>query len=82
MEGRICRDSVCTEAACELRYMQDLSDLLLYLLLPQNEFEAGPVRSVVDTIIKKRVLVGVGDPVSSGLFWSDPDIWDRIRILA
>lgn len=47
MEGRICRDSVCTEAASEMRYLQDLSDLLLYLLLPQQEFEAGPVRFVV-----------------------------------
>jgi hypothetical protein len=32
------------EAASELRYLQDLSDLLLYLLLPPQEFQAGPVR--------------------------------------
>jgi sorting nexin-13 len=44
MEGSVCRDSVCTEAASELRYLQDLSDLLLYLLLPQQDFQAGPVR--------------------------------------
>ncbi len=43
----MCRDSVCTEAASELRYLQDLSDVLLYLLLPQQEFEAGPVRCVL-----------------------------------
>jgi sorting nexin-13 len=44
MEGRVCRDTVCMEAASELRYLQDLSDLLLYLLLPPQEFQAGPVR--------------------------------------
>jgi hypothetical protein len=27
-------------------------------------------------------IVGDPDPVGSGPFWSDPDFWDRIRILA
>jgi hypothetical protein len=26
--------------------------------------------------------VAESDPVGSGPFWSDPDVWDRIRILA
>jgi hypothetical protein len=28
------------------------------------------------------LLGGDPDPVGSGPFWSDPDVWDRIRILA
>lgn len=56
MEGRVCRDLVCTEASSELRYLQDLTDLLLYLLLPQQDFQAGPVRSLVREVVACSLL--------------------------
>ncbi|XP_023347857.1 sorting nexin-13 [Eurytemora carolleeae] len=68
MEGNICRDSVCLEAESELKYLQDLSDLLLYLLLPQEEFESGSVRTLTREILSCSVL----QPLIHLL--SDPDV--------
>ena len=41
MEGDICRDNVCLNQEGETLYFQELCELLLYLVLPRQEFESG-----------------------------------------
>jgi hypothetical protein len=37
---------------------------------------------ILDPIVIITGSVADPNPVGSGPFWSDPDVWDRIRILA
>jgi len=75
MEGRICRDSVCLEPEAELKYLQDLSELLLYLLLPTNEFETGSVRVFAREILSSCVLQPVLHLLSDPDFINQNVIW-------
>ena len=46
MEGDICRDNVCLNQEGETLYFQELCELLLYLVLPRQEFESGKMVSL------------------------------------
>ncbi|XP_076360640.1 sorting nexin-13-like isoform X2 [Tachypleus tridentatus] len=39
MEQHLCRDLVCTSRTHEIEYLQDLSEILVYLLLPPEDFQ-------------------------------------------
>ena len=41
MEGEICRDQVCLNTEEETQYFQELCEMLLYLILPKQEFANG-----------------------------------------
>ena len=41
MEGEVCRDQVCLDDDVETQYLQELCEMLLYLILPKKEFESG-----------------------------------------
>jgi len=75
MEGKICRDFVCQEPVGEMKYIQDLCDLLLYLLLPDQEFESGSVRVLTREILACSVLqpllhlVADPDVINQNLIW-------------
>ena len=47
MEGDVCRDAVCLSKEGENLYFQELCELLLYLVLPKHEFQAGE-RSILN----------------------------------
>ncbi|KAL3831550.1 hypothetical protein ACJMK2_023289 [Sinanodonta woodiana] len=67
MEGDKCRDSVCFLPEYEKQYLQDLSEVLLFLLLPTEDFQNKPFRYII-----REVLVhGVFLPTIELL--SDPD---------
>ncbi|XP_059091877.1 sorting nexin-13-like [Tigriopus californicus] len=67
MERDVCRDLVCTIHQEEITYLQDVSELLLFLLLPQADFRAGPLRTVVRELLVNVILRPILDVVS------DPD---------
>ncbi|KAK3588903.1 hypothetical protein CHS0354_007052 [Potamilus streckersoni] len=67
MEGDKCRDFVCFAPEYERQYLQDLSEVLLFLLLPTEDFQNKPFRYII-----REVLVhGVFLPTIELL--SDPD---------
>ena len=43
MEGEICRDQVCLDQEEETQYFQELCEMLLYLILPTQEFANGKI---------------------------------------
>ncbi|XP_022235992.1 sorting nexin-13-like [Limulus polyphemus] len=47
MEQHLCRDLVCTSRTHEIEYLQDLSEILLYLLLPPEDFHNRMLRFFV-----------------------------------
>ena len=63
MENNMCRDLLCLEEDGEREYLQDLSEVLMFLLLPQEDFHNKPFRYLVR--VSKDVRVGVeGNKIS------------------
>ena len=42
---------ICTDKEAELSYVRHLSDLLLYLLLPETSFQCYPMRTLLRELI-------------------------------
>ncbi|CAG2059563.1 unnamed protein product [Timema podura] len=66
-DNLLCRDLVCTEMDNGRQYMQDLGEILMYLLLPVEDFHCKPLRFLL-----RELLVSVVVLPLFGLF-SDPD---------
>nr|CAD7577198.1 unnamed protein product [Timema californicum] len=73
-DNLLCRDLVCTEIDNGRQYMQDLGEILLYLLLPVEDFHCKPLRFLL-----RELLVSVVVLPLFGLF-SDPDYLNQIII--
>ncbi|XP_076461622.1 sorting nexin-13-like [Babylonia areolata] len=67
MEDHMCRDLVCTNPEQERQYLQDLSEVLLYLLLPKDDFHSKPFRYITREVLVNGILVPTIDLLS------DPD---------
>ncbi|XP_058808919.1 sorting nexin-13-like isoform X2 [Phymastichus coffea] len=63
----ICRDLVCTDEAHELAFLGEISEILLYLLLPKSDFDCLTVRFIL-----RELLVNIVIRPLLNLF-SDPD---------
>ena len=50
MEGEICRDQVCLDQEEETQYFQEQREMLLYLILPRQEFGNGKIFTTNDNI--------------------------------
>eukprot|EP00092_Neocalanus_flemingeri_P008846 GFUD01009520.1.p1 GENE.GFUD01009520.1~~GFUD01009520.1.p1 ORF type:complete len:981 (+),score=238.89 GFUD01009520.1:139-3081(+) len=88
MEGEICRDQVCLDQEGETQYFQELCEMLLYLILPGQEFGAGSVRCLVREILAHSLiqpsLNSLSDPdfVNQTLVWlySEYDIRNEVFV--
>ncbi|KAL8566062.1 hypothetical protein ACOMHN_012847 [Nucella lapillus] len=67
MEDHMCRDLVCNTPEQERQYLQDLSEVLLYLLLPKDDFHSKPFRYIIREVLVNGILVPTIDLLS------DPD---------
>jgi len=67
MEQSLCRDRICLDPKAERQYLQDLSDVLLYLLLPTEDFHNKPFRYIIREVLVNAVFL----PTINLL--SDPD---------
>ncbi|XP_011499645.1 PREDICTED: sorting nexin-13-like [Ceratosolen solmsi marchali] len=63
----ICRDLVCTDKAQELAFLGEISEIILYLLLPKSDFDCLTMRFIL-----RELLVNVIITPLLNLF-SDPD---------
>lgn len=67
MEGDICRDLVSMSPPDERQYLQDLSEVLLFLLLPLEDFQNKPFRYIIREVLVNGVFIPTIDLLS------DPD---------
>ncbi|CAL1526462.1 unnamed protein product [Lymnaea stagnalis] len=67
MENNMCRDLVCLDPEAERQYLQDLSEVLLYLLLPKEDFHNKPFRYIVREVLVNGIFLPTIDLLS------DPD---------
>ncbi|KFM60860.1 Sorting nexin-13, partial [Stegodyphus mimosarum] len=67
-EGSICRENVCTSSESEIAYMRYISDVVLYLLLPPDDFN----NRVLKQCLREVLLCSVLQPLISQ--FSDPDV--------
>lgn len=67
MEQNLCRDLVSTSSEHEKAYLRELAEVLLYLLLPQEDFHNKLLRYIVREIVVNIVLL----PLIN--LFSDPD---------
>lgn len=63
----ICRDLVCTDEAQELAFLGEISEILLYLLLPKSDFDCLTVRFILRELLVNTVIKPLLD------LFSDPD---------
>ncbi|XP_064647759.1 sorting nexin-13-like isoform X2 [Lineus longissimus] len=67
MEDNITRDMICTDREHERQYLQDLSEVLLFLLLPPDDFNNKPFRYILREILVNFIFLPTIELVS------DPD---------
>ncbi|XP_069111090.1 sorting nexin-13-like isoform X1 [Argopecten irradians] len=68
---KMCRDLVSTSPEDERQYLQDLSEVLLYLLLPTEDFQNKTFRYILREVLVNGILIPTVDLVS------DPDYMNQ-----
>ena len=63
----ICRDLVCTNSAQELDFLGEISEILLYLVLPKGDFDCLTVRFILRELLVNVIIRPLFD------LFSDPD---------
>ena len=77
MEGTVtCRDQVASSQQDELLYLQNVAETLLFLLLPEYDFNAIPVRTLLREILVNMVLKPLLELIS------DPDFLNQSLVYA
>ncbi|KAK0411945.1 hypothetical protein QR680_005935 [Steinernema hermaphroditum] len=74
MEKTYCRDLVSTTPQYENAYLHDICDILLYLLMPSEDFRSRPLRFILREIIIRKVIMPLLDQ------FSDPDYLNHIIV--
>ncbi|XP_047739096.1 sorting nexin-13 [Hyalella azteca] len=75
-ERDICRDNVCLKEDAEKDYLSDLLEIVVYFLLPPDEFSNAPLKAIVIELLASSVL----RPLIRTL--SDPDQINRMIVWA
>lgn len=74
MEKYYCRDLVSTSPHYENAYLHDVTDILLYLLMPSEDFRSRPLRFLIREIFVRRIILPILD------MFSDPDYINYIIV--
>uniref|UniRef100_A0A183C4E6 Sorting nexin-13 n=1 Tax=Globodera pallida TaxID=36090 RepID=A0A183C4E6_GLOPA len=74
MERSYCRDLVSTSPAYESAYLHDICDVLLYLLMPSEDFRSRPLRFLIREILVSSVFVPLLDRLS------EPSVVNRMIV--
>ena len=75
MEGKVCRDLVSTIQQEEHSYLQNLAEILLFLLMPEMDFAASPLRLLLREIVANSILKPALDLVSEPDFINQTLVW-------
>ncbi|XP_026279783.1 sorting nexin-13 [Frankliniella occidentalis] len=66
-DNLLCRDLVCTESDHEKQYLRDIAEILLFILLPEEDFHCKPLRLLVRELFVEAIILPLLD------LFSDPD---------
>ncbi|XP_034255128.1 sorting nexin-13 [Thrips palmi] len=66
-DNLLCRDLVCTERDQEKQYLRDIAEILLFLLLPEDDFHCKTLRFLVRELFVEVIILPLLD------LFSDPD---------
>lgn len=72
--GKLCRDLIVSSPAYERACLHDITDLLLYLLLPSEDFRCRPIRFLIREILIGKVLMSILNTLS------DPDYLNHLVV--
>nr|CAD2196290.1 unnamed protein product [Meloidogyne enterolobii] len=75
MEQSYCRDLVSTSPAYESAYLHDISDILLYLLMPSEDFRCRPLRFLLREIFVTKIFIPLIDCLSEPFFVNRMIVW-------
>lgn len=75
MERSLCRDLVCISKEREIEYLQQVSDVLLYLLLPPDDFHNKIMRIFVRELLVNTILLPVINLVSDPDYINQTIVW-------
>ncbi|KAK6023597.1 PXA domain protein [Ostertagia ostertagi] len=64
MEKTICRDLLCTTPHYENAYLHDVVDIVLYLIMPPEDFRCRPLRFLLREVIVRRIIIPLLDHFS------------------
>ncbi|CAF1211873.1 unnamed protein product [Adineta ricciae] len=73
-EQGICRDEVCMDKDKEKDFLRDIVEVLIYILLPANEFRCVPARILIREVVINLGLIPFID------MYSDPDAINQLII--
>ncbi|VDM54924.1 unnamed protein product [Angiostrongylus costaricensis] len=74
MEKTLCRDLLCTTPNYENAYLHDVVDIVLYLIMPPEDFRCRPLRFLLREVIVRRLIVPLLD------HFSEPDEMNQTMI--
>lgn len=74
MEKSLCRDLLSTTPHYENAYLHDLVDIILYLLMPSEDFRCRPLRFLVREVIVKRIMIPILD------HFADPNNMNQLLV--
>ncbi|OQR76512.1 sorting nexin-13-like [Tropilaelaps mercedesae] len=75
MERELCRDLVCISKEREIQYLQQVSEVLLYLLLPPADFQNHVTRVFLRELIANIVLLPVVDLITEPDYINQTIVW-------
>uniref|UniRef100_A0A224Z721 Sorting nexin 13 n=1 Tax=Rhipicephalus zambeziensis TaxID=60191 RepID=A0A224Z721_9ACAR len=75
MERSMCRDLVCISKERELEYLQQVGEVLLYLVLPPEDFQNKVMRIFLRELLVNTVLLPVIDLVSDPDYVNQTIVW-------
>ncbi|XP_077554623.1 sorting nexin-13-like [Haemaphysalis longicornis] len=75
MERSMCRDLVCISKEREMEYLQQVGEVLLYLLLPPDDFQNKVMRIFLRELLVNTVLLPVIDLVSDPDYVNQTIVW-------
>ncbi|CAF1171845.1 unnamed protein product [Rotaria sordida] len=73
-ERGICRDEVCMDKDAEKEFLRDIVEVLIYILLPANEFRSVPARMLLREVLVNLGLIPFID------MYADPDAVNQLII--
>uniref|UniRef100_A0AC35TIR7 Sorting nexin-13 n=1 Tax=Rhabditophanes sp. KR3021 TaxID=114890 RepID=A0AC35TIR7_9BILA len=75
MEKSYCRDLVSTTPQYELTYFRDVTDVILHLLMPAEDFRCRPLRFIIRDILVNRIFIPMFDKFSNPDFVNYIIVW-------
>nr|CAH7757697.1 unnamed protein product [Callosobruchus chinensis] len=77
--NKLCRDVVCRNVSSEKEFLSELMEVLLYILLPDEDFQCKPLRFVLREIWANCVILPLFNLVSDPDYINQAIIWLCLR---